>query len=132
MMELLTVEAGVLLQPLSEPYTQYSKWVTHSWLKSLWEKIDLFQMKVEIRDSNLRNPHANDRWLMKLLKAKGYRDAELIALNRERCHQQVIFLSNILDAGGRAIDVKYMQRRPRDQNWSTVVFPEEKLSSQDF
>jgi hypothetical protein len=31
-MELTITEAGVSTQPLSEPFTQYSKWVTHSWL----------------------------------------------------------------------------------------------------
>jgi hypothetical protein len=34
-MELLITEAGVLSQILSEPYTRYSKWVTHSCLRSV-------------------------------------------------------------------------------------------------
>jgi hypothetical protein len=85
-MELLIVEAGVSLQPFLESYTWYSEWVTLGWLKSLWEKLDLFQVKVKIRDTTLRTPHANDRWLMKVLEAIGYRDVELIALNRVRCY----------------------------------------------
>jgi hypothetical protein len=72
-MELLLVEAGVSPQPFLESYTWYSKWVTHSWLKSLWEKLDLFQVKVEIHDTALCTPRANNRWLMKVLIAKGYR-----------------------------------------------------------
>ncbi len=80
-MELLIVEVGVSPQPFLESYTWYSKWVTHSWLKSLREKLDLFQVKVGIRDTALLTPCTNDRWLMKVLIAKGYRDAELIALN---------------------------------------------------
>jgi hypothetical protein len=80
-MELLIVEAGVSPQPFLESYTGYSKWVTYSWLKSLREKLDLFQVKVEIRDTALLTPCTNNRWLMKVLIAKGYRDAELIALN---------------------------------------------------
>ncbi len=131
-MELLIVEAGVSPQPLLESYTWYSKWVTYSWLKSLWEKLDLFQVKVEIRDTSLRTPCANNRWLMKVLTAKGYRDAELIALNWVQFYQQVIFLSEILDAGGRAINIKYVRRCPQDKSWSTVIFPQERPSAQDF
>jgi hypothetical protein len=43
-MKLFIIEAGISLQPLAEQYSQYSKWVTHSWLKLLWEKVDLFQL----------------------------------------------------------------------------------------
>jgi hypothetical protein len=128
----LMVVAGVSPQPFLEAYTRYSKWVTHSWLKSLWEKLDLFQVKVEMCDTVLCTPCTNNRWLMKVLVARGYRDAELIALNQVRCYQQVIFLSDILDSGGRAINIKYARRCPRDKSWSTVIFPQERLSAQDF
>jgi hypothetical protein len=41
-MELLVIEAGVSLQPFKKPYVQYSQWVTHNWLRLLWEKADMF------------------------------------------------------------------------------------------
>ena len=126
------MEAGGSPQLFLESYTWYSKWVTHSWLKYLREKLDLFQVKVEIRDTALRTPCTNDRWLKKALIAKGYRDAELIVLNQVQCYQQVIFLSDILDTGGRAINIKYEWRHPQDKSWSTVVFPQERPSAQDF
>ena len=34
-MELLTIEGGVSMQILSEFFSKYSKWVTHSWLHSV-------------------------------------------------------------------------------------------------
>jgi hypothetical protein len=47
-MELLIVEAGISTQPLVEKYNAYSIWVTHCWLKSVWEKLDIFSMQIKI------------------------------------------------------------------------------------
>ena len=47
-MEILLIEGGVLFQLLSEPYSLYGKRVTHSWLRSVWEKVDMFGFKVEL------------------------------------------------------------------------------------
>jgi hypothetical protein len=49
-----------------------------------------------------------------------------------RCYQQVIFLSDILIASGRAVDTKYTRRHPQNETWSMAIFPEEKPSTQDF
>jgi hypothetical protein len=46
-MELMIIEAGVSNQLMSLHYQRYSKWVTHSWLRLLWEKIDMFNLRVE-------------------------------------------------------------------------------------
>ena len=47
-MELMITEAGISLQPLSTPFHRSKGWVTHCWLKSLWEKVDKFLVRVEI------------------------------------------------------------------------------------
>jgi hypothetical protein len=130
--ELLIIEARVSFQPFTEPYVQYSKWVTHSLLMFLWEKADMFQIKIEINNLPLYVPRMNDRWLMKVLEAEGYSELELIALNRVRCYQQEIFLLDILIASGRAVDIKYTRRRPWNETWSMAIFPEEKPTTQDF
>jgi hypothetical protein len=104
-MELSIIEARVSFQPFIEPYVQYSKWVTHSWLRLLWEKADMFQIKIEINDLPLNLPRVNDMWSMKVLEAEGYSEVELIALKRVRYYQQVIFLSDILIVSGRAVDI---------------------------
>jgi hypothetical protein len=92
----------------------------------------MFQIKKEINNLPLYVPRMNDRWLMKVLEAEGYREIELIALNRVKCYQQVIFLSDILIVSGRAVDIKYTRRRPWNETWSMAIFPEEKPSTQDF
>jgi hypothetical protein len=37
-MELMIIEAGVFFSTFDMPYQRYSKWVTHSWLRLVWEK----------------------------------------------------------------------------------------------
>ncbi len=43
-MELMIVEGGVSTQILSLLFGCHSKWVTHSWLCSVWEKVDFFNL----------------------------------------------------------------------------------------
>ncbi len=82
----------------------------------------MFQIKKEINNLPLNAPRKNDRCLIKVLEAEGYREIELIALNRVKCYQQVIFLLDILVASGRGVDIKYMRHRPRNETWSTAIF----------
>jgi hypothetical protein len=51
---------------------------------------------------------------------------ELAVINRARCHQQVLFLSDILDAGGKCVDKRYLNFQQEDEIWSTAIFPLEK------
>jgi hypothetical protein len=87
----------------------------HSWLKLLWEKVDLFQLHIELKVLLLQLPQFNDKWIMRIFVAGNYRREELIRLNRVRCYQQVIFLSDIMDASGRTIEQKYLKRRPAQE-----------------
>ncbi len=63
-MELMIVEGGVSAQILSLPFSCYSKWVTHSWLCSVWEKVGLFNLRVEVKEAPLKPPQEHDGWLM--------------------------------------------------------------------
>ena len=96
----MTIELGLSSQPFTEKYSVGSKWVTNSWLRSVWEKVDLFGIMVEIGNLDLSPPRIGDEWLMKEFLRMGCKKKELIHLNRVRIHQQVLFLSDVLDAGG--------------------------------
>ncbi len=61
-MELMVIECGVSCQILAQPYQIFSKWVTHCCLKSVWEKVDLFNLTVTIKSLPLRPPQENDEW----------------------------------------------------------------------
>ncbi len=63
-MELMIMEGGVWMQILSQLFQQYSKWVTHSWLKSVWEKVGLFNLKVKIRELPLKIPRECNSWFV--------------------------------------------------------------------
>jgi hypothetical protein len=47
-MELLITELGVSSQPFQESYGTYGTWITHSWLKLIWEKAHKFNITIEI------------------------------------------------------------------------------------
>jgi hypothetical protein len=57
---------------------------------------------------------------------------ELMRLNRVRLHQRVLFLSDILDARGMATGRKYLQWRPRPEQWLTITFLIEDPPVRDF
>jgi hypothetical protein len=131
-MEVFIIEGGVSMQLLSEPFSRYGKWVTHCWLRSLWEKVEMFGFRLEIAPLPLQPPRENDRWLILALIDHGFSENELIRLNQVRCHQQVLFLLDIFDASGQALDQRYLSRRSTDKAWSTLLFPRESPPYRDI
>jgi hypothetical protein len=102
---LFFVELGLSFQPLQESYEHYGHPVTHSWMKTLWEKLSAFGMnKVVIADTDQQLPRENNQYIMKALISRGYSGETLKRLNRVRVLQQVLFMSDILTASGNKID----------------------------
>jgi hypothetical protein len=54
---LIFVELGLSFQQLQECYNCYSFPATHSWMKTLWEKLSMLDMKVIVADFNQKYPH---------------------------------------------------------------------------
>jgi hypothetical protein len=124
-MELPIIKGGVSTQILSLPFSRYSKRVTHSWLCSVWEKVDLFNPHVEVKEVPIKPPQEHDGWIMLMLEGRGYSEDKLIHLNCFRCYQQVVFYSDIFEFSGRSIDQRYLTNWPQDALWSSLVFPQE-------
>jgi hypothetical protein len=104
-MELLLMESGISAQPLQESYVRYGKWITGTWLKSIWEKVDKFQITVEIAPLPVCPPREGDKWFMQVAMEAGVTDPnEQRILNRFCCHQQVLYVSDVLDVGGKCLD----------------------------
>jgi hypothetical protein len=102
-MELLLNELGMSTQPLQELFIAYGKWVTSTWLKSVWEKVDRFNIMVEVAPLPIKPPRMGDIWYMQA--ESGVTCAsELIQLNKFCYHHQVLFVSDVLDTGGSALD----------------------------
>jgi hypothetical protein len=53
----------------------------------------------------------------------GYTAEELHILNHVRKHQQVLFLLDILGAGGGLVDKRYQTKRLPGERWSSMKFP---------
>ncbi len=123
--KLLLVELGMTFQPLKLSHTNFGNMVTIGWLKQVWEKLDRFKFVVMVHNLHLKYPQEGDSWLMARLIIVGYRDDDLQMLDRVRKHQQVLFLSNILGAGGELLDKRYLQKQWETDCWSMMKFPRE-------
>ncbi len=132
LMEFRITEGGVSAHILSENFHQCSKWVTHSWLRSVWEKVDQFRLRVEIYELPLKFPRENDKWMMLAFKQMEYSDNKLVCLNPVCCYWQVMFYSDIFDTGGKALDRWYLVRCPPQDTWSTLICPQEHPPAKDF
>ena len=131
--ELLLTELGLSLQPLQESFSNFGRWVTDTWLKSVWEKVSKFNITVEIALLPINPPQEGSQWFMQAVVAAGVNDAkELIQINHFPCHQQVLFLSDILDAGRQAIDKHYLEQQNQTANWSTLIFLLEQPPQRDL
>jgi hypothetical protein len=132
LMELLVTELGLSLQPLTQSYPLYHDRVTSCWLKAVWEKAHLFDARIGIAPLPLQFLCEQDRWLMECFGALDFNQDELIRLSRFKSHQQVLFLLDILDASGKAIDQCYMRKCQPDKVWSTLTFPQERPPARDL
>jgi hypothetical protein len=60
-------------------------------------------------------PREGYDWLMARFIAAGYNSIKLLILNRVQKHQQVLFLSDILGAGGGLVDKKYLRKQQQGE-----------------
>ena len=131
-MELLVIKGGVLTQILAQPFQRYSKWVMQSWLKSVWEKVSMFNLRVEVQELPLKMPCKHDYWIMLIFESTGYSNDELVRLNCVCCYQHVPFYLDILDQRARTLDRRYLSKCPKEESWSTLTFPQEKPPRRNF
>lgn len=94
--------------PFQYDYGVWSGLATDSWVKSLWERINKFDLSLEIDYNSLNLRRENNRPIMEWLVREGYRGAELEAINRVRKYQEAIFVSDIATASGSTIDWTYI------------------------
>ncbi len=86
------IELGMSGQPLSVDYNVGACWTTPTWFRSVWEKVCLFQIDVNIGNIDIAPPRVGDEWLMTRFLQMGFSQAELIHLNQVRLVQQVLFV----------------------------------------
>ncbi len=70
------------------------------------------------------HPHAGAINFMSIALHHNLTPEKIIALNRIRIHQQVLFLSNVLMANGKSINKKYLCLQQPLEQWSTYTWPQ--------
>ncbi len=108
--ELLVIELGLSLQPFAKDHNTCQHWITSLWLKLVWEKSSKLGIKIQLAHLPLQPPREHDTWIMAEFIRLNYDTQSLCQLNRVRLYQQVIFLSDVMDASRRAIESKYLDK----------------------
>ncbi len=116
-------ELGLSFTPLQESYSRYGFLVTHSWIKMLWEKLSMFDMKVVVSDFVQEYPQQGNQFTMQVLLRAGYAAETLCLLNRAQISSQLMFMSDILTASGNRINTKILLRRPPGEAYSNMRWP---------
>jgi hypothetical protein len=131
-LDLLILELGMSSQPFYQDYKRNNKWVTHFWLKTIWEKASHLMINIELGPTSLKPPRGpNDFWLMQRISQLCIKE-EIKRLNRIQLHQQVPFYLDVMGAGGRCLDKKYLRKQPPLKKWSKMIFPVERPPPKDF
>ncbi len=60
-MEMFVLELGLSNQSFEVPYKPNKDLVTHLWIKTLWEKISLFGITVELANLDIPFPKQGDK-----------------------------------------------------------------------
>jgi len=92
------------------------------------KKVSFFGFTLSVNNLLACYPREGDDWLMSRFIAGGYTANELLNLNRVQKHQQVLFLSDILGAGGGSVDKCYLQKCRAGERWSLMKFPREEVT----
>ncbi len=69
---LFYLELGISFHPMQESYHEFGYLVTHSWMKSLWEKLSFFKIKAVFADVSPHFPREDNQFIMQVLMQAGY------------------------------------------------------------
>ncbi len=129
---LLYVELGLSFQLLQEQYNKYGYLATHSWMKTLWEKLSMFNMHIIVADQPLEFPREGDQFIMQVLIKARYTSKAFSCLNRVRVSLQLLFMSDILTASGNKVCTDILSHRPQGEAWSKMKLPHEYPTDSDM
>jgi hypothetical protein len=88
--------------------------------------VHTFDVNIEIAPLPIDPLQEGDKWFMQVaMEVGGISPTELLQLYRYCCHQQVLYVSDILGAGGKCLDKWYLTWRREEENWSSLIFPTE-------
>jgi hypothetical protein len=89
-------------------------------------------VEIDIDDLPVHTPWERDSWLMQEFVCMNYNCDDIQRLNQIRVQQEVLFLLDVIDASGWAINRKYLDPRSIGEAWSSLTFSIEQPPPQDF
>lgn len=102
-LELIQTIIGTQSWCFHYPSSQYSHLVDISWVRTLWEFVSMYDIKIHSDYTKMATPRCNDSFLMEDFVANGVTKTTLKRLHACRIYLQVITVSDICDAAGRLI-----------------------------
>jgi len=99
-MELLQLYTGALCCVVNTNFDIYAPLVEATWITSQWEFLYRNDIKLNGWDMLIEKQRENDMGLMEMFVNEGYRNDELILLNKCRMYLQVLTVSDVVDGDG--------------------------------
>ena len=132
-LQCLQLEAGTNGCPLITPYHPMGPLTTPSWVRSFWQGLDYYNVKMDIDYPVQPIPREEDDLLCNIFCCADPSSVELLSLNRCRIVWELLFLSDMTSANGKHIEHKFLSR-PTSENppRSSFSFSEERPSDQDW
>jgi len=110
-LEYMQLEAGIEKLILETKFEVFGKLVTPCWLRSLWESLSYYQLKLHLPTAvQLSSNVTNDCAIMvKVVRLKVFESNKIMAINRVRLYLQVIFISDLVQWVSNKIIYCYRQ-----------------------
>ena len=129
-LESLQLEIGCRGNPLQECYRSRGILATPTWITSIWERCQQMELTFHLCYDSLQFPWENDTEIITLFLQHGVSGMTLQQMNRCRLALNVIFLSDIVTAGGRRLE--HLVRGDRQGQQSNLAFAREQPSCKDW
>ena len=106
-------------------YNVYGYLLPKTWIRSLWEFVDEYKIKLPTYEHGIKKKRDGDEFLMDAFHRAGYSKKRLSKLNRCRLFLQVEILSDITDGTGNQISNCAYQGHRTSHELSSHDWPEQ-------
>ena len=96
------------------------------------KKISRYKFKVDLDYLEMQPPRVYDTTIMDIFLKQGEKGEGLRKLNRCRLRWELIFISDIVTAGGARLDEEYLRPPGKERAKSDLTFPREEPSKADW
>jgi hypothetical protein len=118
------MDIGSIPPFLSQPYSQYAKWIDWNWIVSIWKHMSQLQITVEVE--NMWAPSllwSNDVTLMEVACQYNFLPQYMKELIQCHIYLQVITLANICTVDGRKLLPEALTGEDLPYRQSTLSWP---------